>query len=361
MSEPVNLFLISTPLQLINVMEAKVELNIPHQNSVAIFLTYSTNLITLKRIIDSSQWKEMYFIDDDIESLKRHEQNFQDRKIFPVLKKALQNISKIKALINKFQHVDSLIVGYYLGLENLHIINKIHYNKLYLLDDGIATIEVNERRKSNISFLKNQSTEFFLKAWFKKNILGYVLDHPKSVTFFTIYDIQVAPRDKIIKHNYAEVKKLIKGLEKTNEVFFLGQPLSEIHPEIISEENYFGYLHRIKKHFNSQDLIYIPHRDENAEKVERLKELLDIPIRRIDLPVELYLLNQIKKPSVISGFITSALPNCKEIFGDELEIVAVRISGDKIISKTMLSMIDNTYTYFEKIAGSNFRVLSLPW
>lgn len=107
------------------------------------------------------------------------------------------------------------------------------------------------------------------------------------------------------------------------------------------------------------DLIYIPHRDENAEKIERVRALLDIHIRRIDLPVELYLLNQIKKPSVISGFITSALPNCKEIFGDELEIVAIRISGDKVISKTMLSMIENTYTYFQKIADENFKVLTL--
>ncbi|MEO5603137.1 MAG: hypothetical protein ABIR06_19600 [Cyclobacteriaceae bacterium] len=359
MTEPINLFLISTPLQLINVIEAKRELNIPDEHSVAIFITYSSNLITLKKIINGSQWKEMHFIDDDIESLRKHEKNFKNRKILPVIKKAIANLAKIKSLIRKFKEVDRLIVGYYLGMENLHMMNNIRYKSLYLLDDGIATIEVNERRKNNTSFLKNQSIEFYLKTWFKKYIFGYKLSHPTSVNFFTIYDIAVGPNDSIVKHNYTEVKKLIKGLEKTDEVFFLGQPLSEIHPEIVTEETYLHYLREIKKYFSKSNLVYIPHRDELPDKCSRIEKTLSIPIKRLDLPIELFLLNQIKKPCLLSGFITSALPNCKEIFGDELEIIAFRINPQKVISKTMLVMVENTYAYFEKISNNKFKVISI--
>jgi hypothetical protein len=359
MADPIHLFLISTPLQLINVIEAKRELNIPDESSVAIFITYSSNLITLKKIIDHRQWKEMHFIDDDVESLKKHEENFQNRNLLPVLKKAVSNLSKINTLIKKFNKVESLVVGYYFGMENLHIMNSIHYNRLYLLDDGIATIEVNARRKNKASFLKNQSLEFYLKTWVKKYLLGYKISHPKSVTFFTIYDMEVSPDDKLLKHTYSEVKTLIKGLEKTDEVFFLGQPLSEIHPEIVSEETYFDYLLKIKTYFNTSNLVYIPHRDELAEKCLRIEKDLRLTLKRIDLPVELFLLNQVRKPAVVSGFITSALPNCKEIFGAEIEIVAFRIQSQKVVSKTMVSTLENTYAYFEKIVSDKFKVVSI--
>ena len=359
MNRPVNLFLISTPLQLVNVLEAKRELKISDESSVAIFLTYSSNLISIQKIIDRSQWKEIYFIDDDIESLRKHEENFRTRRLWPVLKKAVANYQKIKSLIKQFREVDALVVGYYLGLENLHIMNNIRYNSLYLLDDGIATIEINERRKKNISFLQHQSTEFYLKAWFKKYILGYDIKHPESVTFFTIYDIEVSPRDRLIKHNYREAKKQIKGLEKTNDVFLLGQPLSEIHPEIVSEATYFDYLLQVQEMWPHNSLVYIPHRDEASDKISRIENNLNIKVQRIELPIELFLLNQEKKPSLLAGFITSALPNCKEIFGNELEIVAIRISSDKVVSKPMVSMIENTYTYFEKISDKSFKIISL--
>jgi hypothetical protein len=218
---------------------------------------------------------------------------------------------------------------------------------------------VNERRKKNISFLKNQSLEFYMKIWFKKHVLRYNINHPESVIFFTIYDIEVRPGDHIIKHGYREVKKLIKGMAKTNQVFLLGQPLSEIHPEILTEESYFNYLAGIKHYFSGNELIYIPHRDELEEKLLRIESQADIPVKRIDLPVELFLLNQVQKPSVIAGFITSALPNCKEIFGSEVEIVSIRLDSNKIISKSMLAAVESTYTYFEKISDQKFNIISI--
>ncbi len=358
MTDEINLFLISTPLQLINVIEAKKELNIPNEKSVAIFATYSSNLVSIKQIINQDEWSETHFIDDDPESLRKHEENFKERRFFPVLKKAIENLRKINALIERYKKVDSLVVGYYLGLENLHFINSISYNNLYLLDDGIATIEINERRKKNLSFLTNQSPEMFLKAWFKKYILGYRIAHPKSLTFFSIYKIDVAPNDRLVLHSYREIKKVLSNLEKTNELYFLGQPLSEIHPAIVAEETYFEYLKRIKLSFNQYALVYIPHRDELDSKVKKIETDLEIKVKRINLPIELYLLSEVKRPSVLAGFITSALPNCKEIFGDELEIVAIRIDRDKIISRTMVALVDGTYAYFEKIVDSRFKIQS---
>ena len=359
MSDSINLFLISTPFQLINVIEAKKELNISNTSSVAVFMAYAVNLISIKKIIDRSQWKEIYFINEDVEILKKHEENLKKRRLLPVLKKVISNFNKIKEIIRKFNKIDNLIVGYYLNLENIHVMNSVKFKKLYLLDDGIATIEINNRRKMNMSFFKDQSRELYLKMAFKKYFLNYKIKHPPSVIFFTIYDIESRDSDTVIRHNYAEVKKLIQGLDKTEEVFFLGAPYSEIHPEVLSETDYFNYLKGIVDYFKSNRLIYIPHKDESFEKLERIKTDLNITVKIIDLPIELFLLNQKEIPMTISGMATSALPNCKEIFGKGIEIVAIRISSEKIINKSTIPAVENIYNYFDKIADCKFKVVSI--
>ncbi|TAL60203.1 MAG: hypothetical protein EPN85_07685 [Bacteroidetes bacterium] len=359
MNNPVNLFLISTPLQLINVIEAKKELNISNESSVVIFMAYSINLTVIKKIIDPTLWKEIYFINEDLEALKKHEENFKKRRLFAVFRKAASNFSKIKKIVKQFERVDNLIVGYYLNLENLHVMNSVKFNKLYLLDDGVATIDINNRRKNNWSFFKNQSWELYFKMAFKKYFLNYRIKHPPAACFFTIYDIKQGLNDQVIRHTYKEVKKQIKGLSKTDEVFFLGGSYSEVHPEMLIETEYFDYLSKISNYFKPKHLIYVPHKDESSEKLERIKSDLNITVRVIELPIELFLLNQKEMPKTISGMTTSALPNCKEIFGEEIEIVAIKINSEKVVNKSSLAVLDEVYGYFDKISDDKFKVVSL--
>ncbi len=235
MRPPINLFLISTPLQLLNAIEAKKYFEVADETAVVIFLTYSNNLITINRILDKSEWAEVHFIDDNIERQKEHESNLIKRKWIPAIRKVLKSFDRLKHFIEKYNSVNLLFVGYYLGLENIHFINSVSYNRIVLLDDGIATLEINRIRKQNASFFSAWSVEFLLKALFKKFVLRYCLRHPKSVMFFTVYKMNVSENDSIVTHKYEQLQVLMLLKETSEDVVFLGQPLSEIDPVIISE------------------------------------------------------------------------------------------------------------------------------
>lgn len=352
-----NLFLLSTPLQLINVIEAKKHFRISNDSSVAIFFAYSANLTTISKILDKTEWREIYFIEDDVESQKKHEDSLKAGNFLAAIKKVKENHVKIKKLINQFQVVNNLFVGYYLGLENIHFVNSVKYERLILLDDGIATLEINRRRKNDISFLNAWTMEFLAKVLFKKFILGYRIWHPRSVIFFTVYNIVTAPKDYLEKHNYSEIRRLVGKKEKNEEIYLLGQPLSEIKPEILTEETYFNYIAQINERFKPNEVIYIPHRDEDRSKLDRLRKSFNLTIKVLDIPIELFLLQQPKLPKYLIGFITSAIPNCKEIFGESLQLYAIHINSSEIISKSMLPLVEDTYAYFDKISDANFKMI----
>ena len=354
-----NLFLLSTPMQLINVIEAKKHFGISNDSSVAIFFAYSANLTTINKILDKTEWREIYFIEDDFESQKKHEDSLKAGNYLAAIKKVKENYVKLKRLINQFQVVNNLFVGYYLGLENIHFVNSVKYERLILLDDGIATLEINRRRKDGISFLNAWSVEFLLKLLFKRFVLGYRILHPKSVVFFSSYNLVTAPQDLLEKNNYSSIRGLVGNKERTEEVYLLGQPLSEIKPVILTEETYFKYIGHICERFKSNEVIYFPHRDEDQSKLDRLRDSFDLRVKVLDIPIELYLLQQPTLPSYLIGFITSAIPNCKDIFGEGLKLFAIRINSGLIVSKSMLPLVEDTYEYFEKISDDNFKVINL--
>ncbi|MFN5432079.1 MAG: polysialyltransferase family glycosyltransferase [Cyclobacteriaceae bacterium] len=351
-----NLFLISTPLQLLNAIEAKRYFNIPNHQSSVIFLTYTSNYNSIVKILVPNEWGNIHFV-NEAESQTSHEENIKGGKIMPILKELRRKSHRIKELVDQYAKVNFVFVGYYLGLEQIHFVNSIAAKEIILLDDGIATLEVNNRRVGQISFLNSWSFSFFVKALVKKFIFGYRLRHPQSVSFFSIYEIEVLKRDFLIKHKYEGIRSLIKDRETCDEVYFLGQPLSEIEPIIVTEGDYFLYLNAVVSFFKDKRIVYVPHRDEDKDKVTRIRFELDLLVEELEVPFEWFMINKEKRPKAIAGFITSALPNCKELFGADLSIYSFRIEGESIINDAMRMLVSDTYSYFEKIADAQFKVI----
>lgn len=354
-----NIFLLSTPSQLINVIEAKKYFSISADSSVAIINAYSTNLILMKELLKQEEWREIIFIEDNAERQKEHEQNLKRGNYLHAIKRVFQQTAKLNKLIEKYSEVKNLFVGYYLSLENIHIVNTVRYEKLILLDDGIATLDVNRRRKNNISFFNAWNIEFLGRVLFKKFILRYKLKHPKSAVFFTSYKIETGPNDSLVKNEYNEIMRLVGSKETSDEVYFLGQPLSEEMPKIVTEEVYFKYIEFVVEKFKLQKMVYIPHRDEDRTKLERLSKTFNISILFNDIPFELFLLKQPKLPRYLVGLITSAIPNCKAIFGDALNILAIRINRSHVINKALIPTVEETYAYFATLEDEKFRIISI--
>jgi len=354
-----SVFLISTPLQLMNAMEARKYFNLSASVSKIIIMAYAANLEMIKKLLIEEEWASIHYLEESVERQKKHESNLNWTRLVFAFNELLERRKKLGDLVNRIGDIQYLFVGYYLSLENLHFINSTTHKEIVLLDDGIATLEINRRRTQKISVLDAWSFEFLFKALLKRIVFGYRLIHPKSVTYFTIYDLNIPPFDKIIVNDYSTVRKLMGNKSEANKVYFLGQPLSEIKPYIVKEERYIEYIVQVIKYFKPLKVIYIPHKDESVLKINRLKDQIGIEVQKIDVPFEWYLINVGHKPDKIAGLVTSALPNCKVLFGSEIEIISFRIKKDELIKSGITNSILDTYDYFEKLSDTNFKIVDL--
>lgn len=186
-----NIFLISTPLQLINAIEAKEQFGIDRTDSVLLINAYASNLEAIKKLLIQEDWSSVQFIEDSVSRQKEHEENLQKFRFYPALKRLIASKNRLDSVIRSVDRIKYLFVGYYLSLENLHFINSTRYDEIVLLDDGIATLEINRRRTHRESLLNAWSAEFLAKVLMKRILFGYKLGHPDSVTYFSIYSIDV--------------------------------------------------------------------------------------------------------------------------------------------------------------------------
>lgn len=354
-----NIFLISTPLQLINAIEAKHHFNLENSDSIIIINAYAANLTSIQNLLNNEDWASIVYVESSAEQQREHESNLKNYKLYPVIKKLVASKKKLDEIISSVGKIRYLFVGYYLGLENLHFINSTYHEQIVLLDDGIATIEINRRRKHRQSLYNAWSLEFFVKALVKRLLFGYKLYHPDRVTYFSLYKIDVPQSDKLICNDYVFIRQQI-GLKSQSEIaYLLGQPLSEINPKIIKEEKYLYYVERILARLKPLKVIYIPHRDEDKSKISRMINKLGIEVLEIQVPFEWFLIHSVERPSKVAGLVTSALPNCKSLFGGEIEIISFKMNDKDYIRSGLTKSIIDTYKYFESISDDNFHVIEL--
>lgn len=94
---------------------------------------------------------------------------------------------------------------------------------------------------------------------------------------------------------------------------FLGSPFSE--NDLMTREEYLDILCFAKGNlFKSADLVYIPHRMEDREKLWEIKAL-GFSVLEISVPVELLGIKYSFGIKKVVSFYSTALITCSEIYG----------------------------------------------
>ena len=163
-----------------------------------------------------------------------------------------------------------------------HIANTITYNALYLLDDGTDTIEINKRRHNSDHGLGKDTvgTSVVRSPWFKTiearfraKYWEWSLAEPPSVTFFTVFDIEVRQGDRLIKNNYSYLRQLAprEQSDMRDTVLFLGQCIADGYIEL---EAHCEFLSTVREYFAQENFIYVAHPRESVSCLARVKESL---------------------------------------------------------------------------------------
>lgn len=277
-----NIFMVTSPLQLMNAIEA-IEHFKTHKNILVILYMERKSLSQIKKLIDFIDWEMIKYI-----PLPKSN---RDRLFFA--KTVHDRLKEIKK-----REVNSIFVGDYKSAHLNHVVNFFKTQKIYLLDDGLAQLNYHHEMRNETYKVKIRSMIYKL-LFYKLDVIDY--------TFFTIFNI---PNEKVIKNNYDFFKKNIQSKEIKNSVYFIGQPLVEL--EIMSVENHKKELVKIINFYKAKDFIYVLHRRENEEHIQQLALELDFEYKVFDTLIELEMINALFIPSDFATFFSTAivtLPN----------------------------------------------------
>ncbi|KAB0666493.1 hypothetical protein F6V25_03475 [Oryzomonas japonica] len=365
---PTNVFLIETPLQLLNAIEAKNCFGLLN-NCLIVRLDTNCYREIFKRLIDEREWDCVQYI------------TFHNKTITLASKLLGQRVSdKIRGFCYDYQQylnrkkLDDIALSLgkvknaYLGnyMKSLydmkymyHFANTLAYENLYILDDGTDTLLISDERKNICS--EKESPEKLgswflrLKATLRKTFIDWNDKDADMVTFFSAYDIEVGNGDRLIRNEYTYLREIATHTEPSDEVFFLGQWLVE--DGYMKEDLYLDYLTKVKDYFANERLFYIPHPRESVTMINKIKESLGFNIRRFDVPIEYEISIRENMPKVLASFFSSALKNCQMILGQKVRIKAFYIAPEHLMRAPDLAR--KIYEQYEDIADENFEVIKL--
>jgi hypothetical protein len=295
MSSLSNIFIVSSPLQLLNCIEAKYHFNTANNILLVLHLHETGSKSHINSLIVETDWLHVAHLQSP--------KTYKDKLTFPYyIKMALKSVGK---------NVDKLFFGEYRSVFTNHIVNCFHPEKNYLVDDGMAVLSYSK-------FHENNSLNKI-----KHRLFGYQTTLIKH-DFFTLFDLQ---NKKVIRNNFYHAKSKIVAKPTKNQCLFIGQPLVELG--IVNRNYYKKYLSDIVKYLDGTELIYALHRRNDMDWIRELADELDFKYIRYDTPLELALINSDYLPKIIATSFSTAIYTLKLLFED-IEAISIEINTDEI-------------------------------
>ncbi|SFV75661.1 hypothetical protein MNB_SM-3-1076 [hydrothermal vent metagenome] len=218
------------------------------------------------------------------------------------------------------------------------ILANIKRKHTYFIDDGVETIT----RYHNV-FLPNKLNKITFRQ-LRFLLAGLKISIKDDINLFTYFDLDDFRNSKIIKNDLTHFqKKYLKNSKKDNNIYLLGQPLVSTH--LLKEEDYFSYLELIQSTYKEK-IVYIPHRTEIISDKLQSYNSDRFEIRNINMPVELYFLEQQIYPKTIISFMTTAFFTLKKFY-PKTEFYYVYIPKDKILERQ--DDVENAYKFIKKL------------
>ena len=313
-----NLIIIGSPLQLINAVEA---VNFFKLDNIVLVITFNGLLINNIQIEkESSSFRCEEII-----------------KIYPSsVSKFLQYLKLIKYL-QKYKF-EKLFIGE-LGSAFRIILANIDKEKVFLLDDGTATIVDYER-----SIKINKINRYSLKE-LRFLIFGLKIKVKDKINLFTYYNLEKLPGFEVIKNNLEYMKKdfVLNNIDYDDTIFFFGQP-----SEIFSDKKELElYLYKIVNKFSDKKIFYIPHRSQTKDEINNIRVInKNIKILEINMPVERYFLDNGIYPKYVISYTSTALTTTKILF-PECNVNYTKIKNPNLHLNDM-KYLNYLYYYFEK-------------
>ena len=318
MSKLNNIFIVKSPLQIINSIEMILSFKLEKNILLVIYNDTDNTNIQMNKLINYYKWQKIIYVNKS----KLKSKYFEYIKLVRELKKY------------NYEH---LVFSNFGSIHKLIIAN-IKAKSIYYIDDGLET--VNNYTKI---LLPNKINKFNLRQarfWLfglKTKIIG-------SIHLFTYFDLKPFRNSNIIKNNLINFQnKYLSTNKLDSNCYLLGQPL--VTTNLIKTEDYFDYIDLIIKK-TKINIIYIPHRTEIISN--KLKSFISnkFQIKNINMPIELYFLEKNIYPNSIVSFMTTAFFTLKKLYS-KTNYRYIYIPSNKILERHL--DVSGAYKFIEKL------------
>lgn len=212
------------------------------------------------------------------------------------------------------QDVDRIVIGDYRPVSFRQFLSgfDLASTEVVLLDDGAVSQSVMAFRES----LQNVP-EVFRVAPFKGKFVAaadpLTYPDPPRLTFFTIYSGRLADGDAIIANTAYDTFLDRATIETRDEVWIAG--CSHVESKIAKAADYSALCAKARAIFADKPLVYLPHRREDAAKVEAVAALLGAQVRRTE-GIETHIETTRVAPTVFVSFGSTALDTLPRMLRD---------------------------------------------
>jgi hypothetical protein len=355
-----NIFLVKSPLQLLNAIEAKHHLELDDKDCYLLIMgdrkSYSQ---LLKLVIASQQWSNVVLLNrvglvtgdpwsvcDDLGDI--------DRLRKTLLRSSLFSIRRLNRLARAIKDVQYIFIGNNNSPLMRHFANSLEHQHTVLLDDGTATLDIARQRMEGQVARKANKLSKRIRLAAKRIFQKLNAHQPESVVFFTAYKIEVRDSDRIISNDFSYLRTKAKDLPATDAVYFLGSPLSEVG--LMTEAGYLQQLAMVRDEYSAREFVYVAHRRENKQKLDTISQYTGVRVCLFEYPVEYQLAMLGPRPTTIVSFITSALDNLNVILGNSVNITAYHLLQGSYAER---ERIDAVYAHYQSNASDFFQVKML--
>ncbi|AFL69179.1 polysialyltransferase family glycosyltransferase [Sulfurospirillum barnesii] len=305
-----NLFIIRSPLQILNAYEAIAHFELKHNIFLIVQNHLEKNNVQMREMLSMCEYEEL------IEMPPSKSNYFRYVALTLKLKK---------------QRYNFIFFGNLGSFQKLLLAN-LEYEKSYLLEDGTSTLVFHKELSEEKQHVSWRDIRFLLA--------GLHIKRKKPVDYFTIFDLERKGKEEIVQHSFEYLKlRFCQKFLLTNEIYFLGQNL--VKSGWVSEEAYVYYIKTIKNYFKNEKIIYIPHRAEMIDSKLRRIEDENFIIFENTMPIELYFMQQKIKPKKILSFYSTSLFTLAKIFDKTLVIsYGICLENIKMKKKMRASFIE---------------------
>lgn len=335
----IDLYVVESPLQALSAAEAKA-LNGDQVESV-IFVKSGLDARQvhnghLERSISFGEWENVVWLG------------------FSKYTKLKYHLSLIRLLLTIKKRYRGRVRNLYLGEFRsdwmLYLRCVIDPAKTFLLDDGAATLTVQERYLSKNILWPEALSGRFLRDAIKRFLYKWMHDDRVArnmIHLFTSFDIPPAPGQEVLKHSFEFARKNIHVVESKPEVYYFGAKYSEAG--IMTVRSEIEFLSMVFDYYKNLGLVvvYVPHRDDSIAKVDLISKKFDVDVRSLDCSAEIYFSLSGYIPFRVAAAYSSVLNNLRFFRGsegcDSFVIPA------PMIERKYRGNISNIYSYYRKV------------